>query len=148
MVSSNRGADIAVTDGTVHTLLSRNGTNSNGADGIVTAGAVTLTRNQANFNVGHGMNAGAGVINAGLNAAKGNLEVGPLARMLVAYSCGHQGVKAAVDGVLKVLGVGPAALFSTLGRIAAWAVEAQVMAAGLLRDERLGCGWRKRSGVG
>jgi hydrogenase large subunit len=60
------------------------------------------------------------------------MEVGPLARMLVAYASGHNGVKTAVEGVLKVLGVGPAALFSTLGRIAARAVETQVMAAELL----------------
>jgi hydrogenase large subunit len=60
------------------------------------------------------------------------MEVGPLARMLVAYGSGHKGVKEAVDGVLKVLGVGPAALFSTLGRIAARAVETQITAAELL----------------
>jgi Ni,Fe-hydrogenase I large subunit len=59
------------------------------------------------------------------------MEVGPLARMLVAYAAGHRGVKTAVDGVLKALGVGPAALFSTLGRIAARAVETQLMAAEL-----------------
>jgi Ni,Fe-hydrogenase I large subunit len=52
--------------------------------------------------------------------------------MLVAYASGHQGVKAAVDGVLKILGVGPAALFSTLGRIAARAIETQLTAAELL----------------
>jgi Ni,Fe-hydrogenase I large subunit len=60
------------------------------------------------------------------------MEVGPLARMLVAYASGHAGVKAAVDGVLKSLGVGPAALFSTLGRIAARAIETQLTAAELL----------------
>jgi Ni,Fe-hydrogenase I large subunit len=60
------------------------------------------------------------------------MEVGPLARMLVAYASGHPGVKAAVDGVLKSLGVGPAALFSTLGRIAARAIETQLTAAELL----------------
>jgi Ni,Fe-hydrogenase I large subunit len=60
------------------------------------------------------------------------MEVGPLARMLVAYASGHPGVKTAVDGVLKALGVGPAALFSTLGRIAARAVETQLTAAELL----------------
>jgi [NiFe] hydrogenase large subunit/hydrogenase large subunit len=51
------------------------------------------------------------------------MEVGPLARMLVAYSMGHKEVKAAVDMVLKRLGVGPQALFSTLGRTAARGVE-------------------------
>lgn len=56
------------------------------------------------------------------------MEVGPLARMLVAYGRGHTAVKAGVDSVLKALGVGPEALFSTLGRIAARAVETQVLA--------------------
>jgi hydrogenase large subunit len=60
------------------------------------------------------------------------MEVGPLSRMLVAYASGHKAVKPAVDGALKALGVGPAALFSTLGRIAARAIETQVMAAELL----------------
>jgi Ni,Fe-hydrogenase I large subunit len=60
------------------------------------------------------------------------MEVGPLSRMLVAYASGHQAVKPAVDGALKALGVGPAALFSTLGRIAARAIETQVVAAELL----------------
>ena len=60
------------------------------------------------------------------------MEVGPLARMLVAYASGHQQVKAAVNGVLKTLGVGPAALFSTLGRIAARAIETQLTATELL----------------
>ena len=56
------------------------------------------------------------------------MEVGPLARMLVAYGAGHEKVKEAADGVLKKLGVGPAALFSTLGRIAARAIETQLLA--------------------
>ncbi len=56
------------------------------------------------------------------------MEVGPLARMLVAYGAGRPaGVKILVDKVLTTLGVGPAALFSTLGRIAARAVETQVL---------------------
>ncbi len=55
------------------------------------------------------------------------MEVGPLSRMLVAYVSGHQQVKTTVDAVLKHLGVGPEALFSTLGRIAARAVETQVL---------------------
>ncbi|HEX8939167.1 MAG TPA: nickel-dependent hydrogenase large subunit [Candidatus Limnocylindrales bacterium] len=59
------------------------------------------------------------------------MEVGPLARMLVAYASGHKDVKAAVDGVLSTLKVGPEALFSTLGRIAARAVETQLIAARL-----------------
>lgn len=51
------------------------------------------------------------------------MEVGPLARMLVAYGMGHAGVKEAVNMVLKRLKVGPEALFSTLGRVAARGVE-------------------------
>jgi Ni,Fe-hydrogenase I large subunit len=56
------------------------------------------------------------------------MEVGPLARMLVAYASGHKRVQEAVNGVLKALGVGPAVLFSTLGRIAARGVETLVTA--------------------
>ena len=73
------------------------------------------------------------------------MEVGPLARMLVAYASGVSEVKAAVDGVLGTLGVGPEALFSTLGRIAARAVETQVLAARSAKwlqdlDDNLGTG--------
>ncbi|HET9304387.1 MAG TPA: nickel-dependent hydrogenase large subunit [Candidatus Sulfotelmatobacter sp.] len=56
------------------------------------------------------------------------MEVGPLSRMLVAYASGHPEVKAAVDGVLAKLNAPATALFSTLGRVAARAVEAKVMA--------------------
>ncbi|MBT8764514.1 nickel-dependent hydrogenase large subunit [Desulfohalobiaceae bacterium Ax17] len=59
------------------------------------------------------------------------METGPLASMLVAYSKGHKDVKAAVDMVLNKLGVGPEALFSTLGRTAARGIETQVIAARL-----------------
>ncbi len=55
------------------------------------------------------------------------MEVGPLARMLVAYASGRPRVKELVDLVLSKLGVGPEALFSTLGRIAARAIETQVL---------------------
>lgn len=56
------------------------------------------------------------------------MEVGPLARMLVAYKVGRPArAKELVDKVLAGLGAGPEALFSTLGRIAARAVEAQVL---------------------
>jgi Ni,Fe-hydrogenase I large subunit len=54
-------------------------------------------------------------------------EVGPLARMLMAYGSGHPRVKELVTAVLGKLGVGPAALFSTLGRIAARAIETQLL---------------------
>jgi hydrogenase large subunit len=56
------------------------------------------------------------------------MEVGPLARMLVAYASGHADVKTLVNGVLAKLNAPAAALFSTLGRIAARAVETQLMA--------------------
>ena len=56
------------------------------------------------------------------------MEVGPLARMLVAYVSGHERVRALVGAVLETLGVGPEALFSTLGRVAARGIETQVLA--------------------
>ena len=55
------------------------------------------------------------------------MEVGPLARMLVAYASGHAQVKALVDCALGKLGVGPEALFSTLGRVAARGLETQLL---------------------
>jgi Ni,Fe-hydrogenase I large subunit len=56
------------------------------------------------------------------------MEVGPLARMLVAYASGHERVQAVVNSVLETLGVGPEVLFSTLGRTAARCVETVVVA--------------------
>ncbi|MDW8317344.1 MAG: nickel-dependent hydrogenase large subunit [Anaerolineae bacterium] len=56
------------------------------------------------------------------------MEVGPLARMLVAYASGVKPVVEAVDYVLKTLGVGPEVLFSTLGRTAARGIETLVLA--------------------
>jgi hydrogenase large subunit len=56
------------------------------------------------------------------------MEVGPLSRMLVAYGSGHPRVKELVGAVLGKLGVGPAALFSTLGRVAARGIETLVLA--------------------
>lgn len=55
------------------------------------------------------------------------MEVGPLARMIVSYAAGHPDVRATVDGVLQKLGVGPEALFSTLGRVAARGIETLLM---------------------
>lgn len=55
-------------------------------------------------------------------------EVGPLSRMLVAYASGHKRIKEVVNMVLQKLGVGPAALFSTLGRTAARGIETLVTA--------------------
>jgi len=54
-------------------------------------------------------------------------EVGPLARNLVAYTSGQKDVKTLVDHVLKTLGVGTEALFSTLGRTAARGIETVVV---------------------
>ncbi|HTP98441.1 MAG TPA: nickel-dependent hydrogenase large subunit [Casimicrobiaceae bacterium] len=57
---------------------------------------------------------------------KGNaVEVGPLARYIVAYARGREDIKAQVDGLLKTLDVPVTALFSTLGRTAARGLECQ-----------------------
>ena len=56
------------------------------------------------------------------------MQVGPLSRMLVAYGLGRPlRAKQLIDGALTQLGAQPSALFSTLGRIAARAIEAQVL---------------------
>jgi hydrogenase large subunit len=55
------------------------------------------------------------------------VEVGPLARMIVGYAAGQPEIKAAVDATLKKLNAPPTVLFSTLGRIAARALETQIM---------------------
>ncbi|MEW6225113.1 MAG: nickel-dependent hydrogenase large subunit [Chloroflexota bacterium] len=51
------------------------------------------------------------------------MEVGPLSRMLVAYAAGNAAVRGLVDGALAELKLQPTALFSTLGRVAARALE-------------------------
>ena len=56
------------------------------------------------------------------------MEVGPLARVLVAYASGRQRVQEVVNSVLETLDVGPEALFSTLGRTAARGIETLVVA--------------------
>ncbi len=56
------------------------------------------------------------------------MEVGPLARMLVAYGSGHEGAQELVGEVLGRLEVGPEALFSTLGRTAARGIETVLLA--------------------
>ena len=56
------------------------------------------------------------------------MEVGPLARMVVAYAAGHARVRQATDDALAKVGVPRAALFSTLGRMLARGVETQVVA--------------------
>jgi Ni,Fe-hydrogenase I large subunit len=60
------------------------------------------------------------------------MEVGPLARVLVAYASGSQRVQEIVNSVLSTLDVGPEALFSTLGRTAARGVETLVVAEQLI----------------
>ncbi len=62
------------------------------------------------------------------------MEVGPLARMLVAYVGGNAGVKGLVDSTLATLSkaagatLGPAVLMSLLGRVAARNLEAAYVA--------------------
>ena len=56
------------------------------------------------------------------------MEVGPLARALVSYLAGHKQIVPLVDAVLKKLDAPVSALFSTLGRIAARAIETKVFA--------------------
>ena len=56
------------------------------------------------------------------------MEVGPLARVLVAYASGHEDVRGMVDETLGKLQVGPDALFSTLGRTAARGMETVLLA--------------------
>ena len=55
------------------------------------------------------------------------METGPLARVLVAYVEGRELVTHRVDEVVARLGLGPDVLFSTLGRMLARAIEAEVV---------------------
>lgn len=54
------------------------------------------------------------------------MEVGPLARLVVGYARGNPEIKNLVDNSVKKLGVPVNALFSTLGRTLARALEAQL----------------------
>ncbi|QOR61150.1 nickel-dependent hydrogenase large subunit [Sulfurovum sp. ST-21] len=56
------------------------------------------------------------------------MEVGPLACLLVNYAKGNKLVKDAVDGFLKETGLPVDALFTTLGRTAARALQAEIVA--------------------
>ncbi len=56
------------------------------------------------------------------------MEVGPLARMIVAYASGHKEVQEEVNGLLKTLKLPVNVLFSTLGRTAARAIETKLIA--------------------
>jgi Ni,Fe-hydrogenase I large subunit len=55
-------------------------------------------------------------------------EVGPLARMVVAYARGNEKVKPLIDGALAQLGAPVEALLSALGRHAARALETKLVA--------------------
>lgn len=55
-------------------------------------------------------------------------EVGPLARLVVAYAQGHKELKNLIDGTLKAAGLPVTVLFSTLGRTAARAIETKYVA--------------------
>ena len=54
-------------------------------------------------------------------------EVGPLARVLVAYAKGHKGIQDNVNSVIKKLDIPVSALYSTLGRTAARGIETLVI---------------------
>ncbi len=56
-----------------------------------------------------------------------SVEVGPLARVAVAYAAGHSRIRELTGQVLRHLGIGPEALFSTLGRTAARGIETQAI---------------------
>jgi hydrogenase large subunit len=56
------------------------------------------------------------------------MQVGPLARMLVGYASGHKDIQELVNAALGKLQVGPAVLFSTLGRTAARGIETVLLA--------------------
>lgn len=56
------------------------------------------------------------------------VEVGPLARVLVMYAAGESETKQLVDSLLKKLNLPLTAVFSTLGRTAARAIETKVFA--------------------
>ena len=61
------------------------------------------------------------------------METGPLARLLVSYAAGHADVKESVGAVLGKLNVPLEAVFSTLGRTAARAIDAE-LAMGWLKE--------------
>src|SRR5450631_78995 len=61
------------------------------------------------------------------------MEVGPLARLIVAYASGRDDVKGLVGDTLGKLGVPVGALYSTLGRVAARALDG-ALAMGWLKE--------------
>ena len=56
------------------------------------------------------------------------MEVGPLARLIVAYAAGKEPQKSIVDETLRQLDLPVDALFSTLGRTAARGLECRMAA--------------------
>ncbi len=62
------------------------------------------------------------------------MEVGPLARMLILYAKGDAQAKELVDSTLKALDAPVEALFSTLGRTAARALEATIIVDEMKKD--------------
>jgi Ni,Fe-hydrogenase I large subunit len=56
------------------------------------------------------------------------MEVGPLARLLVAYVDGHTDVQSALSTAMTAIGMTPEGLISTMGRIVAKAVETKIVA--------------------
>jgi hydrogenase large subunit len=56
------------------------------------------------------------------------MEVGPLARYIVGYAKGHEDITNQVQGLLRTMDLPVTALFSTLGRTAARALEAEYCA--------------------
>lgn len=62
------------------------------------------------------------------------MQVGPVARMILAYAQGYEPVKKLVNGAIETLGITPAQLNSTMGRTFARAAEATVSAQLLLED--------------
>jgi hydrogenase large subunit len=56
------------------------------------------------------------------------MEVGPLARVLMLYATGHAPTRDLVTSVLAKLGLPVTALYSTLGRVAARAIETKIYA--------------------
>jgi hydrogenase large subunit len=55
------------------------------------------------------------------------MEVGPLARVLILYATGHESTQGLVNSVLRELKLPLSALYSTLGRTAARAIETKVI---------------------
>ena len=61
------------------------------------------------------------------------MEVGPLARVLAMYASGHEQTKELTNMILSALGAPLTAVFSTLGRTAARAIETKVFADFMLK---------------